>query len=102
MMSLVAPLGAKKPKILPWDAPFVSASNPAPAAPSWKHPDLFRSMTDCRACCQPCVPAKVVLPAARSAFQFSFGPYTVDEAIIIERIPGFCGTPPARPKMDLP
>src|SRR3954451_13858235 len=38
MIDFAAPLGAKKPMILPLLAPLVRASKPAPSAPGWKQP----------------------------------------------------------------
>src|SRR3954452_17650752 len=102
MMDFAAPLGAKKPNALPELEALVRSAKPAPAAPSWQQPALFMSTTACRACCQPFVLAKVVLPSARSLFQSGFGPYTVDVAIWTVMMPVFAGTDPARAKIELP
>src|SRR5579864_3720785 len=42
----------------------------SPDAPGWKQPALFSWTNSWSAVCQPAVPAKVTLPAARSSFQF--------------------------------
>ena len=74
MICCAAPLGAKKPRILPEEAPLVRASKPAPAAPSWKQPASFIFLIDWSAVVQPLVPAKVTLFWARLVFQSGSGP----------------------------
>ena len=49
--------------------PWVMASKPAPAKPSWKQPASFMSTIVWSVSCQPSESAKVTSPSARCAFQ---------------------------------
>ena len=100
--SVAAPPGTNADSEVPWVMPWVMASKPPPAAPSWKQPASFMSTTVCRVSCQPSSSAKVTSPSARCWFQSGVSAYTRVAEIAMVIRPGLGGTEPAMAKKDLP